>query len=280
MIFYEMIRNIEFKSRSEVLKRNKFQQVINRDIKATNASSQLLVPADKTTNSYKVEKEDYKRLLRDNITQKYKKVECSVMSAINSEAKAIATKLNLEDRIEQMANKAAFATLKDHKENFTSASQCRLINPAKSEIGKVSKKILDEINCDIRTKLKLNQWRSIDSVTSWFMKLFNKDSCKLFKFDIVEFYPSISESLLNLCSQFAKSYTSISSDKIEIIRHCRKSVLFNDRSTWVKKENNAFDVTMGSYDEAEVCELVGLFLFHKLAQVIDKSLIVMTVSRF
>ena len=30
---------------------------------------------------------------------------------------------------------------------------------------------------------------------------------------------------------------------------------------------------MGSYDGAEVCELVGLFLLHKLAQVIDKSLI-------
>ena len=79
---YEMIRNIEFKSRSEVLKRNKFQQVINRDIKAINASNQLLVPADNTTNLYKVEKEDYERLLRNNITQKYKKVECSVMSAI------------------------------------------------------------------------------------------------------------------------------------------------------------------------------------------------------
>ena len=113
-----MIRLIELKSRSEVLKRNKFKQVINRGIKAINASSQLLVPADKTTNLYKVEKEDYERLLRNNITQKYKKVECSVMSAINSEAKAIATKLNLEDRIEQMANKAAFVTLKEHKENF------------------------------------------------------------------------------------------------------------------------------------------------------------------
>ena len=167
------------------------------------------MPADKTTNLYKVEKEDYERLLRNNITQKYKKVECSVMSAINSEAKAIVTKLNLEDRIEQMANKAAFVTLKDHKENFTSAPQCRLINPAKSEIGKVSKKILGEINCDIRTKLKLNQWRSTDSVTSWFTKLSDKNSCKIFNLDVVEFYSSISENLLNLSLQFAKSFQAI-----------------------------------------------------------------------
>ena len=29
---------------------------------------------------------------------------------------------------------------------------------------------------------------------------------------------------------------------------------------------------MGSYDEAEVCELVGSLLLHKLARVIDKNL--------
>ena len=34
---------------------------------------------------------------------------------------------------------------------------------------------------------------------------------------------------------------------------------------WSKKGNpNLFDVTMGSFDDAEVCELVGLFLLHKL----------------
>ena len=30
---------------------------------------------------------------------------------------------------------------------------------------------------------------------------------------------------------------------------------------------------MGSYEGAEVCVLVGLFILHKLAQVIDKKLI-------
>lgn len=37
-----------------------------------------------------------------------------------------------------------------------------------------------------------------------------------------------------------------------------KSLLYNDRKPWVKKENDNFDVTMGACDEAEVCELIGI----------------------
>ena len=29
---------------------------------------------------------------------------------------------------------------------------------------------------------------------------------------------------------------------------------------WIKKQSNHFDVTMGSYDGAEVCELIGIFM--------------------
>ena len=50
-----------------------------------------------------------------------------------------------------------------------------------------------------------------------------------------------------------------------IIKHARKSLLFHDGLTWVKRDSSiAFDVTIGSYDEAEICELVGLFIPSKL----------------
>ena len=46
-------------------------------------------------------------------------------------------------------------------------------------------------------------------------------------------------------------------------------MLFHDGKEWVKKEGNPlFDVTMGSYDGAEVCELVRLYLLGKLAPLI------------
>ena len=45
-----------------------------------------------------------------------------------------------------MKKREAFISLKDHKENFENNPKCRLINPAKSDSGKISKLILDKIN--------------------------------------------------------------------------------------------------------------------------------------
>ena len=41
--------------------------------------------------------------------------------------------------------------------------------------------------------------------------------------------------------------------------HSRKSLLFSNNDIWVKKDNLNLDVTMGSFNGAEVCELVGLY---------------------
>ena len=54
--------------------------------------------------------------------------------------------------------------------------------------------------------------------------------------------------------------------------HSRKSLLFDNMEPWVKRENkHMFDVTMGSYDGAEVCELVGLYILNILGQKYDKE---------
>ena len=82
-------------------------------------------------------------------------------------------------------------------------------------------------------------------------------------------YPSISAELLEKSIHFARSIIEIEGNIIDIINHARKSLLFHDGNAWVKKEGNPlFDVTMGSYDGAEVCELVGLYLLGKLAPLI------------
>ena len=68
---------------------------------------------------------------------------------IISAEKQIAKNLNLDKRIDALAAKSAFITLKDHKPNFANNPTCRLINPSKSEIGIVSKKILQRVNAKI-----------------------------------------------------------------------------------------------------------------------------------
>ena len=81
----------------------------------------------------------------------------------------------------------------------------------------------------------------------------------------MDFYPSITESLLDQSIDWATQFTAITDSDIRIIKHARKSLLFHDSLLWVKRDSsNAFDVTMGSYDGAETCELVGLFIFSKL----------------
>ena len=44
----------------------------------------------------------------------------------------------------------------------------------------------------------------------------------------------------------------------------RSSFLSSQQTPWIKKGNSTFDVGMGSFDGAETCELVGLFLLSKL----------------
>ena len=54
--------------------------------------------------------------------------------------------------------------------------------------------------------------------------------------------------------------------------HCRKFLLFDNETAWTKKNHsNMFDVTMGSFDGAEVCELIGLFLLDNLSEEYGKN---------
>lgn len=92
-----------------------------------------------------------------------------------------------------------------------------------------------------------------------------KNRKSFISFNIVDLYPSITESLLDQSIDWATQFTAITDSDIRIIKHARKSLLFHDGLPWVKRDSsNAFDVTMGSYDGAEICELVGLFILWKL----------------
>ena len=57
---------------------------------------------------------------------------------VQNEAKYIAKKLNLADRVNTTAEREAFSTLKYHKLNFQNITSCRLVNPSKS--AKISKR--------------------------------------------------------------------------------------------------------------------------------------------
>ena len=84
------------------------------------------------------------------------------------------------------------------KMKFQSNPQCRLLNPTKSELGKVSKKMLERINSELRGKTKLRQWRRTRETRDWFDNLEEKQELTFIKFDVESFYPSISDVLLKV----------------------------------------------------------------------------------
>ena len=124
--------------------KDSFQRALSQDIRKIKSSPNVFVFAAKTNNIYEMSKEHYKKLLHDNVTKSYQKAPPKLEASINMEAKNVSTKLKISDRVERIARTPAFVTLKDHKNNFRSNPTCRLINPSKSELGKVSKQLMEK----------------------------------------------------------------------------------------------------------------------------------------
>ena len=142
------------------------------------------------------------------LTKSYCKADEQSINSVNQELNDMATELDIGDRIETTARQQAFISLKDHKENFQHNPKCRLLNPAKNNLGLISKQILDRINSCIRsqTTCNVNQWGNTHSIIDRFSAIKNKSQCTFLSFDIVDFYRTISEALLTLSMDYAKQF--------------------------------------------------------------------------
>ena len=73
-------------------------------------------------------------------------------------------------------------------------------------------------------------------------------------FLFVSYFHAISKNVSN--EAFARNYYNINDDMINTIMNSRKAFLFYGGGPWVKKDTlQHFDVTEGSFDGAEVCDL-------------------------
>ena len=99
------------------------------------------------------------------------------------------------------------------------------------------------MNTNLVNFLKVSQWKDTDSIINWFNAIKDKSQCCFIQLDIVEFYPSITESILDTAISFAKQHTDISNENLRIIKHCHKSLLYNNQEPWEKKSTGScFDV--------------------------------------
>ena len=209
---FELIKNIRFRSLN-----NDFLNSLKSDIQKLRSTKNVFLPADKTRNMYAISKPGYQKLLFQNITKSYMKT--SMVTVNNSDIKSakIAKDLGLENRMTRHTMNNSHILLKDTKPEFMDRMPCRLINPSKSSVQKVSKEILDEINMVIRSKTGHNQWKNTNAVLTWFKSLNDKASLRFFKFDVCEFYPSITAKLLNKALKFASKYVVIPENHINVI---------------------------------------------------------------
>ena len=159
------------------------------------------------------------------------------------------------------AYRDSFITLKDHKPDFKNNPTCRLLNPSKSEIGIVSKNILDGTNTKIIQATKVNLWRSTNAI-EWFKMIPDKQKHAFITFDVCDFHPSIWEELLTKALDYASKFATVTKqDREIIIIQAKRSLLYHQNSPWTKRDSDSmFDVTMGSYDGAETCELIGAYI--------------------
>ena len=60
------------------------------------------------------------------------------VNKLNLDAKKIADKLSISDRIDRLKKNEAYITAKDYRKNFQNSPTFRLINPAKTNIIKIN----------------------------------------------------------------------------------------------------------------------------------------------
>ena len=104
--------------------------------------------------------------------------------------------------------------------------------------------------------LKVNQWKNTDSVINWFNAIENKPQCVLIQLGITEFYPTITEQILDDSINFAKQHTGVTDENLRIIKYYRKSLLFNNNESWKKRNTGS---------------CLGIYLLSLLAKYIDKN---------
>ena len=53
--------------------------------------------------------------------------------------------------------------------------------------------------------------------------------------------------------------------------HSRKSLLFNNTFVWIKRGDQDLNITMGSFDSVEICELVGVYILNRFGEKYGKG---------
>ena len=114
-----MVKNIEFKNF-----KNEFQAKLKEGINEIKTSDKIIVAAYKSRHIYKIEKQQYTKLLTENITNTYKKFNKKKISNIYFTSKKITENLSIDNRVQRMEKSETYITVKDDKDEFLNKIPC------------------------------------------------------------------------------------------------------------------------------------------------------------
>ena len=269
-LMWGLLRKVKFRK-----VRESHDKEMRSTIKEAKKGKCVLIKGDKSPTYYKVSTAQYHKLMRDAVTKEYKRVSREHLDIVNFEARKIADNLGIANRVPKFSEGAPFLTIKDHKEDFPRRIKTRWINPAKSCLGVVSKAILEGICKGVKKELNLNLCQSSREVIRWFNLLTGKESMYILKFDIENYYPSITKELFETALNWAKNYVEVSKEEELILENARKSFVVWDEGVWEKKTGINFDIAMGAFDGWEATDLVGLYILWRIGELIPELKVVL-----
>ena len=241
-------------------------------------SKKMTIKADKTNNIYEISTQDYKKLINNKITESYCKKDQETLNNLNKKLWKTATRLGKVDQLRPIEVKDAFITLKDHKNMYHLGKNehLRLINPCKSSLGIVVAKRLKPIIKDLKEKFKINQLEDSWEALSWLKKNMTANN-SVQTLDIEDYYNKITFSAVKIALEWAGDNIKISEkdELLELILESSIGILCFGGEIWEKKldegEEQAFNISMGSYHSAQIADLISLKLAYDCEQEITKK---------
>lgn len=107
-----MVENIEYRNSP-----CSFQYKLRNDMRKTSSIDKILIPAEKTRKLYAASPDKYANFLKDNITQKSKVADTSLVAGINKKQTDIFSKVDIQELISHFYQQEVVVTIKDHKDN-------------------------------------------------------------------------------------------------------------------------------------------------------------------
>ena len=98
------------------------------DICTNHSTHTTLRFADKTSNLYKLKKEQYNKMLNDSTTTTYKKASDSIHNKIDMDGKKLMKDKDILNQMLTIGKNECFISMKDHKTNFKNNPKVTLIN--------------------------------------------------------------------------------------------------------------------------------------------------------